>query len=66
MRKYGQMPQTQVEAAAFNAGDFQPAKDEESLEGKTNAELKELLDEKGIEYKSNATKDELLALLGGE
>lgn len=66
VRKYGQMPQTQVEAAAFNVGDFQPAKDEESLEGKTNAELKELLDEKGIEYKSNATKDELLALLGGE
>src|SRR5690625_2509169 len=66
VRKYGQMPQTQVEAAAFNVGDFQPAKDEESLEGKTNAELKELLDEKGIEYKSNDTKDELLALLGGE
>ena len=63
VRKYGTMPQTQADANAFNVGDFQ---DEESLEGKTNAELKELLDEKGIEYKSNATKDELLALLGGE
>ena len=66
VRKYGQMPQTQVEAAAFKAEDFQKGTESNKLVDLTNAELKELLDEKGIEYKANATKPELIALLGGE
>lgn len=66
VRKYGQMPQNQVEAAAFKAEDFQKGTESNELDDLTNAELKELLDEKGIEYKANATKPELIALLGGE
>lgn len=62
VRKYGQMPQKQVEASSFVEG--QGVKG--SLEYKTNAELKGLLDERGIDYKTNATKDELIALLGGD
>ena|SRR5690625_1332020 len=64
VRKYGNMPQNQVEAAAFEATDFEPAgRDLESL---TNDELKAILDEKGIKYNAKATKPELINLVEGE
>ena len=66
VRKYGNMPQNQFEAAAFSAEDYQSESEFNDLGDLTNAELKELLDKKGIEYKANATKAELIALLGGE
>ncbi|MBW8350775.1 hypothetical protein K0H71_15165 [Bacillus sp. IITD106] len=66
VRKYGNMPQNQIEAAAFSAEDYQSEPEFNDLGDLTNAELKELLDKKGIEYKANATKAELIALLGGE
>ena len=62
VRKYGGMPQTQVDASTFDVSDYQ----EKELTDLTNKELKELLDEKGIEYKTNHTKEELISLLGGE
>src|SRR5699024_1132816 len=60
VRKYGQMPQNQVEAAAFSAEDFQTITESKELEDLTNSDLRNLLDEKEIEYKSNATKAELI------
>src|SRR5690625_798097 len=60
VRKYGQMPQNQVEASAFS----QP--EATNLEDLTNKELKEKLDKQGIEYDSRATKKELIELLEGD
>lgn len=58
VRKYGSMPQNQMEASTFNGDEF-----EQDLDGLTNDELKELLDEKEIEYNDKATKKELIELL---
>jgi len=60
VRKYGGMPQSQMEASTFSVVDAL------NLGGLTNDELKKLLDEKKINYRSNATKEELLSLLGGD
>src|SRR5690625_804690 len=71
-RKYGSMPDNQVEASGFNPKEFEPKKAKEKereVEGLgelTNDELKAILDEKGIEYNAKATKKELIALLGGD
>src|SRR5690625_4368070 len=72
VRKYGSMPDNQVEASGFNPKEFEPKKAKEKereVEGLgelTNDELKAILDEKGIEYNAKATKKELIALLGGD
>lgn len=60
VRKYGQMPQEQVEGATYEAPEVS------GLQGLKNDELKELLDEKGIEYNGKATKKELISLLEGD
>ena len=59
VRKYGQMPQNQIQAAYFNEG-------VKNFKDLTTKELKEKLDEKGIEYKSNETKKNLIELLEGD
>ena len=61
VRKYGQMPQKQVEAMAFT-----PMSKENNTNDLTVNELKQRLDEKGIKYKSSATKKELIELLEGD
>jgi len=67
VRKYGNMPQNQVETSAFSGDDFKQVDEpEKDLDKLTNDELKELLNEKEIEYNSKATKKELIALLGGD
>lgn len=60
VRKYGQMPQEQVEQSTYEAPKTS------GLEDMTNDELKELLEKEGIEYNNKATKKELIQLLGGD
>src|SRR5690625_2774943 len=67
VRKYGSMPQNQVETSAFSGDDFKQVDEpEKHLDKLTNDEIKELLDEREVEYNSKATKKELIALLGGD
>ena len=60
VRKYGSMPQNQMDTMAFTP------QSKESYSDLTVNELKQKLDEKGVEYKKNATKKELIELLEGD
>lgn len=64
VRKYGSMPQNQMETSAFSGDDFEKVDEpEKDIHELTNDELKELLDEKEVEYNAKSTKKELIELL---